>query len=53
MRTAEVVVLQPWREMLITFLGVEVMSDVGPLAQCGLDEALGLAVGARGPRLCV
>ena len=36
--------------MLIAFLGVEVMANVGPLAQGGLDEALGLAVGARSVR---
>ncbi len=32
--------------MLIAFLGVEVMANVGPFAQGGLDEAFGLAVGA-------
>jgi hypothetical protein len=48
MRSVEVVVLQPRREMLIAFLGVEVMANVGPLAQSGLNEAFGLAVGARG-----
>jgi hypothetical protein len=46
MRTVEVVMLQPGREMLIAFLGVEVMANVGPLAQCGLDKAFRLAVGA-------
>src|SRR5208337_3115906 len=33
--------------MLIAFIGVEVMANVGPLAQRGLDEAFGFAVGAR------
>ena len=33
--------------MLIAFLRVEVVADVSPFAQGGLDEALGLAVGAR------
>jgi len=32
--------------MLIAFLRVEVMANTGPLAQGGLNEALGLAVGA-------
>ena len=39
--------LEPGREMLIALLGVEVMTNVGPLAQGGLDKAFGLAVGAR------
>jgi hypothetical protein len=47
MRTMEVVMLEPGREMLIAFLRVEVMANVGPLAQGGLDEAFGLAVCAR------
>ena len=47
MRTMEVVMLGPGREMLIAFLGVEVMTNVGPFAQGGLDKAFGLAVGAR------
>jgi hypothetical protein len=46
MRTVEVVMLEPGREVQIAFLRVEVMANVGPLAQGGLDEALGLAVGA-------
>lgn len=46
MRTVEVVVLEPWGEMLIAFFGVEVMANVGPLAQGSLDEAFGLAVSA-------
>ena len=36
--------LQPGRELLVAFVGVEVMANVGPLAQGGLDEAFGLAV---------
>ena len=32
---------------LIALLGVGVMANVSPLAQGGLDEAFGLAVGAR------
>ena|SRR5579884_209646 len=32
--------------MLIAFLGVEVMANVGPLAQGSLNEAFGLAIGA-------
>jgi hypothetical protein len=33
--------------MLIALLGVEVVANIGPLAQGGLDEAFGLAVCAR------
>jgi len=47
MRTVEVVVLEPGRELLISFFRVEVVANVGPLAQGGLNEAFGLAVGAR------
>ena len=50
MRTVEVVMLEPGREMLIAFFGIEVMANVGPLAQGGLDEAFGLAVGAGSVR---
>lgn len=42
MRTVGVVMLEPGREMLIAFLRVEVMANVGPLAQGGLDKAFGL-----------
>ena len=47
MRTVEVVMLEPGREMLIAFLRVEVMANVGPLSQGGLDKAFDLAVCAR------
>jgi len=50
MGAAEVVMLEPGGELLIAFFRVEVMANVGPLAQGGLDEAFGLAVGARGVR---
>src|SRR5580693_9065211 len=50
MRTVAVVMLKPGREMLVAFVGVEVMANVGPLAQGGLDKAFGLAVGARSVR---
>jgi len=46
MRTMEVLMLEPGREMLIAFLRIEVMANVGPLAQGGLDKAFGLC------RLC-
>ena len=32
--------------MLVAFFRVEVMANIGPLAQGGLNEAFGLAVGA-------
>jgi hypothetical protein len=47
MRPVEVVMFEPRRELLIAFLRVEVMANIGPLAQGGLDEAFRLAVGAR------
>ena len=47
MRTVEVVMLKPGRELLIAFFGVEVVANVSPLAQGSLNEAFGLAVGAR------
>ncbi len=43
-----VVVVQPDVEVLGALLGRLVGACVGPFAQGGLDEALGLAVGARG-----
>ncbi len=46
MRAVEVVMLQPGQEMQVAFGGVEVMANVGPLAQGGLNEAFRLAVGA-------
>jgi hypothetical protein len=46
MRPDEVVMLQPGEQGLVAFLGVGPMANVGPLARCGLNEALGLAVGA-------
>ncbi len=48
MRPVEVVVLEPRRELLVAFLRVEVVANVGPLAQGSLDEAFCLTVGARG-----
>ena len=39
--------LEPGGELQIAFLRVEVVANVGPLAQGSLDEAFGLAVGAR------
>ncbi len=38
--------LDGFRGDSIAFLGVEVVANVGPLAQGGLNEAFGLAVGA-------
>jgi len=48
MRAAMVVVVKPESELLIALDGVGVVTNVGPLAQRGLNEAFGLAVGARG-----
>jgi len=48
MRPGEVVVVQPGLKVLVALLGVGPMTNVGPLAQSGLDKAFGFAVGARG-----
>ena len=47
-----VVEMRPAGERSAALIGVPVRTPVGPLTQCGLDEALGLAVGLRpiGPR---
>ena len=50
MRAGKVVVLEPRGKLLIAFFGVGVVADIGPLAQSGLDEAFGLAVGAGSVR---
>src|ERR1035437_5447837 len=47
MGAVEVVVMQPVFELFFSFSRVLIASRGGPLAQGGLDEALGLAVGAR------
>src|ERR1035437_5891303 len=47
MGAVEVVVMQPVFELFFSFSRVLIASRVGPLAQGGLDETLGLAVGAR------
>ena len=46
MWSVEVVVVQPQFELLFSFGRVLVGTRVCPLAQCGLDEAFGLSVGA-------
>jgi len=50
MLAVEVVVMQPWVELGLSFQRVLVGACVGPLAQGGLDEAFGFAVGAWGVR---
>jgi hypothetical protein len=44
MLAVEVVVVEPWVELLLSFEGGLVSTDVGPFAESGLDEALGLSV---------
>jgi hypothetical protein len=46
MRAVPVVVVHPGLEFALAFGGVLVEAEIGPFAQRGLDEALGLAVGA-------
>jgi len=47
MGAVEVVVVQPWVELLVALKRGLVGAGVSPFAQGGLDEALGLSVGAR------
>ena len=49
MRAGEVVVMQPRQQVQVAFLGVGPMANVGPFAQCGLDEGLSLTVGGWAP----
>jgi len=51
MGSGEVVVVGPGQQVLITFDGIQPVLAVSPLAQCGLDEVLGLAVGLGRVRL--
>ena len=44
MRALTVVVVDPGLQVSISLLGVDPVFGVGPFAQCGLDESLGLAV---------
>ena len=48
MRAVMVVGVEPGQQSVGALLRVIEGSCVSPFAQCGLDEALGLAVGARG-----
>ena len=48
MRAREIVVIEPSRELGVALLGVVPVPGVDPFAQRGLDETLGLAVGAWG-----
>ncbi len=50
MRAGEVVVLEPWEQLLVAFLGVGPMAGVGPFAKRGLDEAFSFSISARGIR---
>ena len=47
MRADEVVVVGPGSQGEIALIGVRPVSGIGPLAQSGLDEAFGFAVGLR------
>jgi hypothetical protein len=50
MRSVPVVLMEPGSEGVSALIGVLIDPCVGPLTQGGLDEAFGLAVGARGVR---
>jgi len=43
-----VVGMEPWEQSVGGLLGMIIGACVGPFAQSGLDEAFGLAIGARG-----
>src|SRR5262245_24650878 len=47
MRAVPVVVMKPAREQSVALLGIEIGASVDPFAESGLDQAFGLAVGAR------
>src|SRR5678815_2019643 len=47
MGSLAVVVVGPGGEAEVTLVGVEPVSSIGPLAEGGLDEAFGFAVGLR------
>ena len=46
MRSVPVVAVDPDRQLAATFQGCLIDSSIGPLPECGLYEALGLAVGS-------
>ena len=46
MRSVPVVAVDPDRQLAATFQGCLIDSCIGPLPECGLYEALGLAVGS-------
>src|SRR5271168_1084558 len=48
MGSVPVVLVDPWFEAAVSFCGVLIEAGIGPFPDGGLDEALGLAVGARG-----
>ena len=52
MRAGVVVVVGPGSEGEVALVGVGPVSGVGPLAQSGLDEAFGFAIGLRRVRAC-
>src|SRR6267142_2114133 len=47
-RAMPVVVMEPLGELSAPLVGVSIEAGVGPLEQGGFDEALDLAIGARG-----
>src|SRR4030095_283766 len=47
MRSMPVIAVQPFWQIGRPLARMAIGASIGPLAQCGLDEALGCAVGAR------
>ena len=47
MRAMPVVAMQPVEQLGRSLPGVLISASIGPFTKCGLDEALGLAIGSR------
>ena len=47
-----VVIVGPGLQAVVSLLRVGPVCGIGPFAQSGLDEALGLAIGSWGVRSC-
>jgi hypothetical protein len=52
MRSMPIVLMYPWFEVGVSFLGVLVEPGVCPFSDCGLDEVFGFSVGSRSIDAC-
>ena len=48
MRAMPIVTMQPVEKLGRSLPGVLISTSIGPFTKCGLDEALGLAIGSWG-----